>query len=158
MGNPRFVSGVAYQVGSCKTQGFSPRPKGYSCSVRKMFPPPVLLGVFVFWFWFFLPAFTFTTGCGRCLLSKRGTKADLRQQTVRQQNPKLLRQPGPLLLHRQRCQRAPRVRAGVRSGRVDFHQEQAQQQLWRRRWRWWQHYYHHWLRQHAYDFARELRC
>jgi alpha-beta hydrolase superfamily lysophospholipase len=34
MGNPRFRSGVAYQVGTCKTQGFSPRPQGYSCSVR----------------------------------------------------------------------------------------------------------------------------
>ena len=34
MGNPRYRSGVAYQVGSCRTQGFSPRPQGYSCSVR----------------------------------------------------------------------------------------------------------------------------
>ncbi|KAM0693237.1 hypothetical protein Q7P36_006490 [Cladosporium allicinum] len=32
MGNPRYRSGVAYQVGSCRTQGFSPRPQGYSCS------------------------------------------------------------------------------------------------------------------------------
>jgi len=37
MGNPRFVAGVAYQVGSCRTQGFSPRPRGYSCAVRKSF-------------------------------------------------------------------------------------------------------------------------
>lgn len=35
MGNPRYRSGVAYQVGSCRTQGFSPRPQGYSCSVRR---------------------------------------------------------------------------------------------------------------------------
>jgi len=34
MGNPRYRSGVAYQVGTCKAQGFSPRPVGYSCSVR----------------------------------------------------------------------------------------------------------------------------
>jgi alpha-beta hydrolase superfamily lysophospholipase len=30
MGNPRYRSGVAYQVGTCKAQGFSPRPQGYS--------------------------------------------------------------------------------------------------------------------------------
>jgi acetylxylan esterase len=36
MGNPRYRSGVAYQVGTCKTQGFSPRPQGYSCSVRNL--------------------------------------------------------------------------------------------------------------------------
>lgn len=33
MGNPRYVYGVSYQVGTCRTQGFSARPSGYSCSV-----------------------------------------------------------------------------------------------------------------------------
>lgn len=31
MGNPRFVNGVSYQVGTCKAQGFAARPAGYSC-------------------------------------------------------------------------------------------------------------------------------
>jgi acetylxylan esterase len=41
MGNPRYRSGVAYQVGSCRAQGFSPRPQGYSCSVRKEPSPKI---------------------------------------------------------------------------------------------------------------------
>lgn len=36
MGNPRYVYGVSYQVGTCRTQGFSARPSGYSCSVSVM--------------------------------------------------------------------------------------------------------------------------
>ncbi|KAM0716696.1 hypothetical protein Q7P37_008141 [Cladosporium fusiforme] len=32
MGNPRYVYGVSYQVGSCRAQGFSARPSGYSCA------------------------------------------------------------------------------------------------------------------------------
>lgn len=31
MGNPRFVAGVSYQVGTCKAQGFAARPAGYTC-------------------------------------------------------------------------------------------------------------------------------
>ena len=33
MGSPRFVGGLAYGVGTCKTGGFSKRPSGYTCSV-----------------------------------------------------------------------------------------------------------------------------
>lgn len=43
MGNPRYRSGVAYQVGTCRAQGFSPRPQGYSCSVRIVNPRTALV-------------------------------------------------------------------------------------------------------------------
>jgi hypothetical protein len=121
MGNPRYVNGVSYQVGSCRTQGFSPRPQGYSCSVR----------------------------IHRQNLPENETK--LTRNTVRQQNPKLLRQPRPILLHRQRRQRAPGLRPSVRPGCAHVHQEQAQQQL-RRRKRRRQHHYYYQLWQRSYIF------
>lgn len=103
MGNPRYRYGVAYQVGSCRTQGFSPRPQGYTCSVSGSVPSP-----------FQDQPLTINS-------------------PVRKQNPVLLRQPGPLLLHGQRRQRAPGLRLRVRAGGADVHQEQAQQQRWRQR-------------------------
>ncbi|KAK0724131.1 cutinase-domain-containing protein [Lasiosphaeris hirsuta] len=32
MGSPRYVAGVSYNVGTCATQGFAPRPQGYTCA------------------------------------------------------------------------------------------------------------------------------
>jgi hypothetical protein len=43
MGNPRFVYGVSYQVGTCRTKGFSARPSGYTCSVSVAWSCPLLL-------------------------------------------------------------------------------------------------------------------
>jgi len=31
MGDPRFVAGASYEVGTCKAQGFAPRPAGFQC-------------------------------------------------------------------------------------------------------------------------------
>ncbi|KZL76316.1 acetyl xylan esterase (cutinase), partial [Colletotrichum tofieldiae] len=31
MGDPRYVAGLPYEVGTCKTQGFAPRPQGFQC-------------------------------------------------------------------------------------------------------------------------------
>ncbi|KAK3361858.1 cutinase-domain-containing protein [Lasiosphaeria ovina] len=31
MGNPRYVAGLSYDVGTCAAQGFAPRPGGYMC-------------------------------------------------------------------------------------------------------------------------------
>ncbi|QSZ33189.1 hypothetical protein DSL72_002775 [Monilinia vaccinii-corymbosi] len=31
MGNPRYIYGLPYEVGTCKAQGFSPRPSGFTC-------------------------------------------------------------------------------------------------------------------------------
>ncbi|KAF7914137.1 uncharacterized protein EAF01_000543 [Botrytis porri] len=31
MGNPRYIYGLSYEVGTCKAQGFAPRPSGFSC-------------------------------------------------------------------------------------------------------------------------------
>ncbi|ESZ91750.1 putative acetyl xylan esterase (Axe1) [Sclerotinia borealis F-4128] len=31
MGNPRYVYGLSYEVGTCRAQGFAPRPSGFSC-------------------------------------------------------------------------------------------------------------------------------
>ncbi|EXF82041.1 cutinase [Colletotrichum fioriniae PJ7] len=31
MGDPRYVAGLPYEVGTCKTQGFAPRPHGFQC-------------------------------------------------------------------------------------------------------------------------------
>ena len=132
MGNPRFRSGVAYQVGTCKTQGFSPRPQGYSCSVRN--PSPNQIPFDLFCMYRLTPHFT-----------------------VRQQDPELLRQRGPLLLHGQRRQRAPGLRPRVRPGCSHFRQEQAQQQFRRRRRRRRQrHHYdcdYHQLGRRAYVFS-----
>ena len=125
MGNPRYVYGVSYQVGTCRTQGFSARPSGYSCSVSAMW-------------------------------SSALTSYTLIAKTVREQDPKLLRQRRPVLLHRQRCKRPPRLRPSVRSGRSHFHQEQAQQRL-----RKWNDYYrkayydYGWFRQPA-DYHRSV--
>jgi hypothetical protein len=131
MGNPRYRSGVAYQVGTCKTQGFSPRPQGYTCSVRNLSRN----------------LFAFLLFCKATAAFLKNPK--LTRVTVRQQNPKLLRQPRPLLLHRQRRQRAPGLRLGLRTSRAHFHQEQAQQQLRRRR----QHHDYHQLGQRSYVFS-----
>ncbi|KAK1752888.1 carbohydrate esterase [Echria macrotheca] len=32
MGNPRYVAGLSYNVGTCTAQGFAPRPQGYTCA------------------------------------------------------------------------------------------------------------------------------
>ncbi|KAK3345866.1 cutinase-domain-containing protein, partial [Lasiosphaeria hispida] len=32
MGSPRYVAGLSYNVGTCATQGFAARPKGYTCA------------------------------------------------------------------------------------------------------------------------------
>ena len=124
MGNPRYVYGVSYQVGTCRTQGFSARPSGYSCSVS--------------------------------VFASQASLSTLTSSTVRKQDPKLLRQRRPVLLHRQRCKRPPRLRPSVRSGRSHFHQEQAQQRL-----RQWNDYYrkayydYGWFRQPA-DYHRSV--
>ncbi|RAL66664.1 hypothetical protein DID88_006349 [Monilinia fructigena] len=31
MGNPRYIYGFSYEVGTCRAQGFAPRPSGFSC-------------------------------------------------------------------------------------------------------------------------------
>ncbi|KAF7853855.1 uncharacterized protein EAF02_011845 [Botrytis sinoallii] len=31
MGNPRYIYGLSYQVGTCRAHGFAPRPSGFSC-------------------------------------------------------------------------------------------------------------------------------
>ncbi|ATZ57431.1 hypothetical protein BCIN_15g00130 [Botrytis cinerea B05.10] len=31
MGNPRYIYGLSYEVGTCRAQGFAPRPSGFSC-------------------------------------------------------------------------------------------------------------------------------
>ncbi|KAF9523169.1 family 5 carbohydrate esterase [Crepidotus variabilis] len=31
MGNPRYIAGLPYNVGSCTTKGFAPRPAGFQC-------------------------------------------------------------------------------------------------------------------------------
>jgi len=31
MGDPRFVAGASYEVGTCEAQGFAPRPSGFVC-------------------------------------------------------------------------------------------------------------------------------
>ncbi|KAK1984154.1 cutinase [Colletotrichum cereale] len=31
MGDPRYIAGFPYEVGTCKTQGFAPRPQGFRC-------------------------------------------------------------------------------------------------------------------------------
>ncbi|RHZ58382.1 putative acetyl xylan esterase (Axe1) [Aspergillus thermomutatus] len=31
MGDPRFIAGLSYEVGTCKAAGFDPRPAGFSC-------------------------------------------------------------------------------------------------------------------------------
>ncbi|KAK6540114.1 hypothetical protein TWF694_008938 [Orbilia ellipsospora] len=33
MGDPRFMAGQSYDVGTCTTHGFAPRPAGYTCPV-----------------------------------------------------------------------------------------------------------------------------
>ena len=124
MGNPRYVYGVSYQVGTCRTQGFSARPSGYSCSVS--------------------------------VFASQTSLSTLTSSTVHKQDPKLLRQRRPVLLHRQRRKRPPRLRPSVRSGRSHFHQEQAQQRL-----RQWNDYYrkayydYGWFRQPA-DYHRSV--
>ncbi|KAF7890719.1 hypothetical protein EAF00_009034 [Botryotinia globosa] len=31
MGNPRYIYGLSYEVGTCRAHGFAPRPSGFSC-------------------------------------------------------------------------------------------------------------------------------
>ncbi|CAI0654405.1 unnamed protein product [Colletotrichum noveboracense] len=31
MGDPRYVAGLPYEVGTCQTKGFAPRPQGFQC-------------------------------------------------------------------------------------------------------------------------------
>ncbi|TEY57667.1 hypothetical protein BOTCAL_0209g00060 [Botryotinia calthae] len=31
MGNPRYIYGLSYEAGTCRAQGFAPRPSGFSC-------------------------------------------------------------------------------------------------------------------------------
>jgi acetylxylan esterase len=105
MGDPRFVKGLPYEVGTCQTQGVSSPPST-----------------------FFLDTNSHTDN----LPVRRPPSRFLLPQ--RQQDPVLLRLGGSILLHGQRRQRPPGLRRRVRPAGARLYQEQDQQQLRWRRW------------------------